>query len=175
MAQNNLSTDFIDFFHSYFKGKKIEEEIDLNLRFYISILQSYIEYLKTPDISIIKEWKEEIKPFLLKIYPFEQSGIFNINADIKFLINDIDNIIEQSEIENINIDNVLKEDINIIYEDKVEYEDDLDLLKIDIEEKLNNEKNEIKGLFKEDYKDDFDIDRIKRPFEFKNQIGRAHV
>ena len=165
MAQNNLSTDFIDFFHFYFKGKKIEEEIDLNLRFYISILQSYIEYLKTPDISIIKEWKEEIKPFLLKIYPFEQSGIFNINADIKFLINDIDNIIEQSEIENINIDNVLKEDINIIYEDNDEYEDDLDLLKIDIEEKLNNKKNKIKK-FKNDYKDDYDIKRLKKPFEF---------
>ena len=105
----------------------------------------------------------------MKVYPFTQSGIFNINADIKFLIDDIDNIIEKSQYNsNINIDNFLYNNKNIIYEDKEEFEDDLDILKIDIEEKLNNEKNEIKDLFKEDYKDDFDIDRIKRPFEFKN-------
>ena len=105
----------------------------------------------------------------MKVYPFTQSGIFNINADIKFLIDDIDNIIEKSQYNsNINIDNFLYNNKNIIYEDKEEFEDDLDILKIDIEEKLNNEKNEIKDLFKEDYKDDYDIDRIKRPFEFKN-------
>ena len=157
----------MDFFHSYFEGKIIEEEIDLNLRFYVSILQSYIEYLKTPDDIIIRGWKEEIKPFLLRIYPFSQSGIFNINADIKFLIIDIDNIIEQSEFNNINIDKIINENKNIIYKENEEFEDDLDIIKIDIEEKLNNEKDELKDFCKEDYKDDFEIERVKRPFDFK--------
>ena len=136
------------------------------MRFYVSILQSYIEHLNVPDEIIIKGWKEVIKPFLLNIYKFEQNGIFNINADIKFLINDIDKMTGQSEHEKINNDNKLDENINIIYEDKEEFEDDLDIIKIDFEEKLNNEKNEIKDI-KEDYKDDYDIDRIKRPFNFK--------
>ena len=166
LSNNNLSQDFIDFLHSYFEGKIIEGDVDLNLRFYASILQSYIEYQKEPDEIIIKGWKAEIKPFLLKIYKFEQNGIFNINADIKFLINDIDKMTEQSEQKKINIDNKLKENINIIYEDKEEFEDDLDIIKINLEEKLNNEKKEIKDI-KVDYKDDFDIDEIKRPFNFK--------
>ena len=127
-----------------------------------------MEYLRTPDNIIKKGWKEEIKPFLLKVYPFTQNGIFNINADIKFLINDIDNIIEQSDFDNINIDNILNENKNIIYKEKEEFEDDLDIIKIDIEEKLNNDKNQIKDNLKEDYKDDYEIERIKRPFEFKN-------
>ena len=166
LSNNNLSQDFIDFLHSYFEGKIIEGDIDLNLRFYVTILQSFIEYLNASDEIIIKGWKEEIKPFLLNIYSFEQNGIFNINADIKFLIDDIDKMIEKSEHKNINNDNKVDENINIIYEDKEEFEDDLDIIKIDFEEKLNNEKNEIKDI-KEDYKDDFDIDRIKRPFNLK--------
>jgi hypothetical protein len=163
-----LSQNFIDFLHSYFKDKIIKDEIDLNLRFYVSILQSYIEYLRTRDKIIKKGWKEEIKPFLLKVYPFTQDGIFNINADIKYLINDIDTIIEKSEFNNINIDNILNENKNIIYKEKDEFEDDLDIIKIDIEEKLNNDNNQIKDNLKEDYKDDYEIERIKRPFEFKN-------
>jgi len=166
LSNNNLSQDFIDFLHSYFEGKIIEGDIDLNLRFYVTILQSFIEYLNASDEIIIKGWKEEIKPFLLNIYSFEQNGIFNINADIKFLIDDIDKMIEKSEHKNINNDNKVDENINIIYEDKEKFEDDLDIIKIDFEEKLNNEKNEIKDI-KEDYKDDFDIDRIKRPFNLK--------
>ena len=139
-SEDKLSQDFIDFLHSYFEGKKIEEDVDLNLRFYTSILQSYIEFLKNPDNIIIKGWEEDIKPFLLKTYPFNQNGIFNINADIKFLINDIDDMIKRSNNNNIiiNNDNNSKEDNNIIYEDREEFEDDLDVIKIDIKEKINN-------------------------------------
>ena len=67
----------------------------MNLRFYVSILQSYMQYLKIQNKELIKEWENNIKPFLLKRYPFQQDGIFNINADIKFLIQEIDNIIKK--------------------------------------------------------------------------------
>jgi len=172
-SEDKLSQDFIDFLHSYFEGKKIEEDVDLNLRFYTSILQSYIEFLKNPDNIIIKGWEEDIKPFLLKTYPFNKNGIFNINADIKFLINDIDDMIKRSNNNNIiiNNDNNSKEDNNIIYEDREEFEDDLDVIKIDIEEKINNDKteiNKIKESFKEEYKDDYDIDRLKTHYNQKS-------
>ena len=62
------------------------------MRFYVSILQSYLQYLKISNAELIKEWENNIKPFLLKKYPFQQSGIFNVNADIKFLIQEIDNL-----------------------------------------------------------------------------------
>ena len=71
--------------------------MDLNLRFYISILQSYIDYLKTPDEELINSWEKDIKPYLFKVYPFQQNGIFNVNADIKYLIKEIDSLIVNSK------------------------------------------------------------------------------
>ena len=88
----------------------------------------------------------------MKIYPFNQNGIFNINADIKFLINEIDDKIDQSELselKNINIDNLYQENNNIIIEEKEEIEDDFNIYKIDIEDKLNKDKIMIKKPFKE--------------------------
>ena len=70
--------------------------------------------------------------------------------------------------DNINTNNILNEADNIIFVDEEEYGDDFDLIEINIEDKLNKEKNEIMDLLKEDYKDDYDIERAKRPFEFKN-------
>ena len=107
LSNNHLSKDFIEFFNSYFKKENFP---DLNLRFYVSILQSYMQYAKIQNKELIKEWDNNIKPFLLKRYPFEQNGIFNINADIKYLIKEIDNIIKDS---NINKSN------NILYIKKI--------------------------------------------------------
>ena len=33
-----------------------------------------------------------IKPLLLKKYPMQKSGIFNVNADVEFLMKEIDKI-----------------------------------------------------------------------------------
>jgi len=156
----NISNDFIEFFKSYFKeGNNITGEIEFNLRFYIFLFQSYLDYIKIPNKDLIEAWDNNIKPFFLKKYSFEQTGIFNVNADIKFLINEIDNIIKKSKylIMNKNIfekkdkinkipsnDNLKNLDLdnNPIksYEDQDEFENELDIINIDTEEELMNNK-----------------------------------
>ena len=88
--------------------------MDLNLRFYVSILQSYMEYLdieKNQNKELIKEWQSNISPFLYKKYPFEQSGIFSLNADVKLLIEEIEALIKKSK----NSDNIyIKKKLNKI-------------------------------------------------------------
>ena len=156
----NISNDFIEFFKSYFKeGNNITGEIEFNLRFYIFLFQSYLDYIKIPNKDLIEAWDNNIKPFFLKKYSFGQTGIFNVNADIKFLINEIDNIIKKSKylIMNKNIfekkdkinkipsnDNLKNLDLdnNPIksYEDQDEFENELDIINIDTEEELMNNK-----------------------------------
>ena len=119
----DLSHDFINFFKTYFNEKDFTEEIDLNLRFYVSILQSYIEYLKIPNKELTKEWDNYIKPFILKKYPFQQDGIFNINADIKFLIQEIDSLNKKGN----NALNIYGNKINNIYINKNSFNDKMDI------------------------------------------------
>ena len=107
--------------------------MDLNLRFYISILQSYIDFLKIPDEELINSWEKDIKPYLFKVYPFQQNGIFNVNADIKYLIKEIDSLIANSK--NI-LMNKNKKD-----QEQEEFENDLEIMKIDDEEEIMNHKN----------------------------------
>jgi len=116
--------------------------MDLNLRFYISIFQSYIDYLKTPDEELINSWEKDIKPYLFKVYPFQQNGIFNVNADIKYLIKEIDSLIVNSK--NI-IMNKNKKD-----QEQEEFENDLEIMKIDDEEELMNHNNNNNDLKKRD-------------------------
>ena len=156
----NISQDFISFFNTYFFKKEFfTEEIDLNLRFYVSILQSYMNYLyahNNLDKELVNEWQNNISPFLYKKYPFEQKGIFNLNADIKYLIEEIDTLIKkQNRLNNNNIyvKKTIRKDSNINKNkekgktnDKIEKknEDDLSPLKINnlnIEEELEKEEN----------------------------------
>ena len=156
----NISQDFISFFNTYFFKKEFfTEEIDLNLRFYVSILQSYMNYLyahNNLDKELVNEWQNNISPFLYKKYPFEQKGIFNLNADIKYLIEEIDTLIKkQNRLNNNNIyvKKTIRKDSNINknkekgkINDKTEKknEDDLSPLKINnlnIEEELEKEEN----------------------------------
>ena len=155
-----ISQDFISFFNTYFFKKEIfTEEIDLNLRFYVSILQSYMNYLyahNNLDKELVNEWQNNISPFLYQKYPFEQKGIFNLNADIKYLIEEIDTLIKkQNRLNNNNIyvKKTIRKDSNINknkekgkINDKTEKknEDDLSPLKINnlnIEEELEKEEN----------------------------------
>ena len=127
----NISKEFIEFFNSYFKKGQFSEEKDLNLRFYVSILQSYLQYLKTPNTELINEWENNFKPFLLKIYPFQQNGIFNINADIKFLIQEIDDLIKKGKSNKYNVANK-----NFIYKKKTNINEN----RINIKQNLNKNK-----------------------------------
>ena len=156
----NISQDFISFFNTYFFKKEIfTEEIDLNLRFYVSILQSYMNYLyahNNLDKELVNEWQNNISPFLYKKYPFQQKGIFNLNADIKYLIEEIDTLIKkQNRLNNNNIyvKKTIRKDSNINKnkekgktndKTKKKEEDDLSPLKINnlnIEEELEKEEN----------------------------------
>ena len=156
----NISQDFISFFNTYFFKKEIfTEEIDLNLRFYVSILQSYMNYLyahNNLDKELVNEWQNNISPFLYQKYPFEQKGIFNLNADIKYLIEEIDTLIKkQNRLNNNNIyvKKTIRKDSNINKnkekgktndKTKKKEEDDLSPLKINnlnIEEELEKEEN----------------------------------
>ena len=155
-----ISQDFISFFNTYFFKKEIfTEEIDLNLRFYVSILQSYMNYLyahNNLDKELVNEWQNNISPFLYQKYPFEQKGIFNLNADIKYLIEEIDTLIKKHNRlnnNNIYVKKTIRKDSNINknkekgkINDKTEKknEDDLSPLKINnlnIEEELEKEEN----------------------------------
>ena len=58
----------------------------------LALFQSYIEYLNKLEESIKTAWNLKIKPLLLKKYPPQKSGIFNVNADVEFLMKEIDKI-----------------------------------------------------------------------------------
>ena len=158
-----MSNDFIEFFKSYFNVEKLKDDMDLNLRFYISILQSYIDYIKIPDEELITSWEKDIKPYLFKIYPFQQNGIFNVNADIKYLIKEIDSLIVNSK--NI-IMNKNKKD-----QEQEEFENDLEIMKIDDEEEIMNHQNN-NDITNKDIK----IDKsIKRCISMNNLLHTSSI
>ena len=92
-TKRSLSTDFIDFFRDYLKNNDSSEDSDLNTRFYITILQSYTEFLHNKEQTLSQVWIKEMKPYLLDKYPFQKCGIFNMNADVEFLVKEIDKIL----------------------------------------------------------------------------------
>ena len=158
-----MSNDFIEFFKSYFNVEILKDDMDLNLRFYISILQSYIDYIKTPDDELINSWEKDIKPYLFKVYPFQQNGIFNVNADIKYLIKEIDSLIVNSK--NI-IMNKNKKD-----QEQEEFENDLEIMKIDDEEEIMNTQNNNEITNK-----DIKIDKsITRCFSTNNLLNTSSI
>ena len=91
-SKKNLSDEFIDFFVKYSKLEKLSEEQDFLLRCGLGLFQAYIEYLNKSEEKIKAAWNLKIKPFLLKQYPIQKSGIFNVNADVEFLMKEIDKI-----------------------------------------------------------------------------------
>ena len=121
--------------------------MDFELRFYVSILQSYMEYLdkeKNHNKELIKEWQSNISPFLYKKYPFHKSGIFSLNADVHFLMEEIEALIKKSKVnDNIYIKKNIRQNYNINRnkEKEKEKEDDLSPLKINC---LNIEKEQEK-------------------------------
>ena len=177
LSENNLAKDFIDFFNTYFKKDDFTEEMDLNIRYYVSILQSYMEYIKAQNKELIKEWENNIRPFLIQQYPFQQDGIFNMNADIKYLIQEIDVLIKKEKNKNKSNIHIRLNNDNIYVKKKVtwkdydkdknkekekEREEDLSPLKIN---NLNIEKEQEQVHQK--YNTNFNINVIKN-FEEKN-------
>ena len=91
-SKKNLTDEFIDFFVKYSRLEKLSEEQDFSLRCGLGLFQAYIEFLNKSEEKIKAAWNLKIKPFLLKQYPIQKSGIFNVNADVEFLMKEIDKI-----------------------------------------------------------------------------------
>ena len=167
---NNIPKDFIEFFKNYFLGNNFTEEVKFNLRFYLFLLHSYISNLKRPNKELFNSWDIDIKQFLLKKYSFEQSGIFNVNADIKYFITEIDKIIKKINYKELN-KNILEKKENIIKvpsnenlkdlehlsplsdacfkleEEQDEFENDLEIIKIEYEEELINTRKRNNAIY----------------------------
>ena len=94
----------------------------------------YIENSKNFDISLIKAWQDEIKPFLIKQFPITKSGLFTVNSDIEFIIKVIDSLKEQYE-------NKQNASESIIFKDNVSTN------------KKNENKNERKNINENNIKD----------------------
>ena len=60
------------------------------MRYYMSLLQMYLENIDYFDNNLIKSWQNEIKPFIYQKYPIVKEGLFNINSDLYYLIQIID-------------------------------------------------------------------------------------
>ena len=51
-----------------------------------------MEFLKTPDTKALSFWNKQLKPFLKKNYPTIKNDIFITNADLEYIISEIDKI-----------------------------------------------------------------------------------
>ena len=76
----------------YLKKEKLSHEDDFYLRCCLALFQIYLEFLGNPEEKIKKIWNNNIKPLVLQKYPIIKNGIFNKNADVEFLIQEIDRI-----------------------------------------------------------------------------------
>ena len=67
------------------------------MRYYMSLIQMYLENIDNFDNNLIKAWQNEIKPFIYQKFPIVKDGLFNINSDLYYLIQIIDSFKEQYE------------------------------------------------------------------------------
>ena len=125
--------------------------------------------MEIPDKALFNSWDIDIKPFILKKYSFEQSGIFNVNADIKYFITEIDKIIKKLNYKALNR-NILEKKENIIKipsnenlkdlenisplsstfkldQEQDEFENDLEIIKIEDEEELINSRKRNNAIY----------------------------
>lgn len=79
----------------FLEKEKLSEHDEFLLRCCVTLFQIYLVYLGNPEEKIKLEWNNKLKPFILKMYPFEKDGVFNKNTDVQFLIKEIDKIISQ--------------------------------------------------------------------------------
>ena len=64
------------------------------LRYYLVLLQAYLESTSKINDKFLNSWANEIKPLLRKKYPPIVDGIFSVNYDIEIYMEDIDKEIE---------------------------------------------------------------------------------
>ncbi len=100
-----LNKHFVEFFREYFINVEFDPDKNITIRFYISLLQTYIENIKCFERYLINAWDNEIKPFILQKFPITKEGLFNVNSDLKFVIDLIDSLKEKFGITESDLDN----------------------------------------------------------------------
>ena len=92
--QIDIKKQIVDFFHLYFIDCDFPEK-DITIRFYLSLIKTYIEYYKIFGSPLLEIWLDKIKPYILEKYPQSSTGVFAVNSDIHYLIQLIDKLKEQ--------------------------------------------------------------------------------
>ena len=92
---NQFNQEFIDFFRNYFINVEYTPDKDLTIRFFMSLLQMFIENNNNFDKCLINAWENEIKPYILQKFPISKDGLFAVNSDLEFLLNLIDSLKDQ--------------------------------------------------------------------------------
>ena len=85
----NIKQQFVDFFIYYFINSDKQDK-DVIIRFYLTLLQQFIETQKAFDSPLYENWEEKMKPFLLEKYPKKSTKLFYENSDIHFIIKLLD-------------------------------------------------------------------------------------
>ena len=80
----NIKQQIVDFFRIYFIKSDYAEK-DMTIRFFLSLIQNYIDYYKAFENPLLESWKTEIRPFILEKYPQSATQIFYANSDIDYL------------------------------------------------------------------------------------------
>ena len=89
----SIFIEFKEFFLSFLKKEILSKEEDFYLRCCLALFQIYLEYLQNPEEKIKTEWIKTLRPLIIKKYPISKKGIFVQNAEVEFLLQEIDRII----------------------------------------------------------------------------------
>ena len=89
-SKKNIFDEFNEFFMFFLKKDKLSENEDFLLRCCLALFQIYLDFLSIPENKIKKAWNEQIKPLICKKYPMKNDDTGN--ADVEFLIQEIDRI-----------------------------------------------------------------------------------
>jgi hypothetical protein len=96
--------EFIKFFRIYYINSEYNPEKDIIIRFFLTMLQEYINQNEINQKLEIA-WIKEIKTYLLKKYPITKSNEFTQNADLHLLIELIDTLLKEKLKKAINDEN----------------------------------------------------------------------
>ena len=96
--------EFIKFFRIYYINSEYNPEKDIIIRFFLTMLQEYINQNEINQKLEIA-WIKEMKTYLLKKYPITKSNEFTQNADLHLLIELIDTLLKEKLKKAINDEN----------------------------------------------------------------------
>ena len=93
----NIKQQIVYFFRMYFIKADYPDK-DIIIRFFLLLIQNYIEYYKAFDNPLLECWKTEIRPFILEKYPQSETVLFYANSDIEYMTKLIEKLRETYEV-----------------------------------------------------------------------------